>query len=283
VSSCQLCGSAVSIDGNIAVCQSCGAEYDVIRHVRGRDFSKSVEKAVNAQKKATRVTFYIQDPTNTTEWTGQTLFVGQQVRLRAILEWQGLDGVWRALSGKAIYFYHKVGAGAYEEVAHSIPVAPNVFADSIYTLAVPGSHTFYAEFKGDSEYAGCSFEGHALAIDRQEFSVSPELSVNAQPALSVIVKDMIFKKPIEGARVTMDTFEAFTDALGMATFGALPPGTYTVTISARDYKSETRKVELIAIGLVVEVNLIHLGAIVLAIAGGTSVGLVVAYHALKKK
>jgi len=119
-------------------------------------FSKSPEKVVTAQKKSTRVLFYIQDPTDATEWTGRTLFVGQNIRLRAVLEYLGADAVWRALSGKAIYWYRKVGTGAYEEIAHTIPVPPNVFADYIYTLAVVGIHTFHAEFKGDAEYEGCN-------------------------------------------------------------------------------------------------------------------------------
>jgi len=126
-------------------------------------FSKSVEKVVTAQKKTTRVVFYIQDPTDATEWTGRKLFVGQNVRLRGVLEWLGTDGVWRALSGKPVYFYHKVDTGAYEELAHTIPVPPNVFADFVYTLAVVGTHTFYAEFKGDAEYEGCNKSAKVFA------------------------------------------------------------------------------------------------------------------------
>ena len=279
VSSCELCGNAVTIDGAVAVCQGCGAEYDIIRHSRGRDFSKSVERAVNAQKYPTRVIFYLQR-SDGVDIDGTTQYVGQGIRLRPVLEYQGADGVWRWLSNYSMKIYHRLDTGTWETLATVTQGTPGVYGDYNTTLPVAGKHTYYAEFAGDAYYAGCPSEVHGLTVDAQEFSVSPEVSVEALPALTVVVKDMVLKKPVEGAKVTIDTNEALTDASGMAVFESLmyvlPPGvtTLTLTVSARDYKSESRSVDVTVLGKVEEVHLLPMWAIAAGVVGVGAVGLV---------
>jgi len=280
VASCQLCGSRVNIDGDVATCQSCGAEYDVIRHGQSRDFSTSPEVSLNAQKIPTVFLadeVDLRDPATGASIKGTSRYIGSKVQVWGILseDRPGYAGV----GGRTVRVMKKVGAGAYAEVAK---VTTNAFGEAIYddTLTADGLTTYQLKFEGDATYAGCDSYVHSLKVNG---SVSPEVSIEAQPALTVIVKDIIFKKPIEGARVVIDAFEAVTDTSGMATFDALSPRTYTLTVSARDYKSETRTVELTAAGMVVEVHLIHIGAIALGIVGVASVGLVVLHKVLKKR
>lgn len=282
LSSCQLCGSTVNINGSLGVCQGCGAEYDVIKHGRGRDFSKSVERAVNAQKYPTRVIFYLQR-SDGVDIDGTTQYVGLGIRLRPVLEYQGADAVWRWLSSKNMDIYHRLDTGAWEKLGTVTQGASGVYGDYNTTLPVAGKHTYYAEFPGDAYYAGCPSAVHGLTVDAQEFSVSPEVSVEALPALTVLVKDMFFKKPIEGAKVTIDTTEATTDASGMAVFDALASGTYTLTVSTRDYKSESRTVDLTMLGKVEEVHLLPMWAIAAGVVGAGAVGIVVAHKVTRRK
>ena len=281
LASCQLCGADVRVNGSEAVCTSCGAEYDVIRHGRRGDFSKSVEVALNAQKiptifRANEVD--LRDPATNTSIKGTTQYIGTKVRVWGILsvDKAGYPG----LGGKTVRVMKKVGVGAYAEIAK---VTTNPYGEAIYddTLATEGSTTYQLIFDGDATYAGCPSTIHGLKVSG-DYAVSPEVSLSAQPALTVIVKDILFKKPIEGAKVVIDTSEVMTDASGMAVFDALAPGTYTISVSARDYKSESRTIDLTVLGKVEEVHLLPMWAIAAGIVGAGSVGLVVASKLRKR-
>jgi len=280
MSSCQLCGSRVSIHGAVGRCTnpSCGAEYDVIRHGRRGDFSKSIEVAVNAQKRATDTKIYLWNEALTERMEDKTVFTGTTIVTRVGIYSPG-EGKW--VTGRTINVYHKIDTGA-PEVSTVTPSATGPgTADLKWWLTKGGKHTFWADWPGDEYYAGCGSEVHAMHIG--DYSLSPEVSVNAQPALTVIVKDALFRKPVEGAKVVVDAVEAVTDASGMASFATLAPSTYTLLVSAKDYKSTSRTVDLTVAGQAVEVGLWHVGVIALGLVGGAGVGVVVAHQALKRK
>jgi len=284
VPSCQLCGSAVSIDGAVAVCPNCGAEYDVIRHGRRGDFSKSAEVAVGAKQYPTTMHCSLR-PYPTTPATepyppGTVLYVGQTITVRMGI-YSPDEGKYISPLPQNVTLWHKLDTGAWEKLwvgGWALDPAFPLF-DWAYKLAKAGTHTFYAEWPGTDVYAGCEESVHGLA----DYAVSSEVSLEALPALTVIVKDMVFKKPIQGAKVVVDTNEAVTDSSGMAVFDMLAPGTYTLIVSARDYKSETRTVILTAAGVVAEVHLLHLAAIALGLVAVGSVGVVVVHQATKRK
>jgi len=279
VASCQLCGSPVAVDGDVAKCLGCGAEYDVVRHGRRGDFSKSAEVSVNAQKKATEMRIYLFNPAETERLEGKTVTVGTVVRV--------ISSLWRepwytTLYAKRHIIYHRLNTGTWERIidATSQPGFNEIGVD--YTIRQAGKHTFYAEFPGDDEYLGCPSEVHGMRVQAQDHGVSPEVSVEALQALTVLVKDMVFKKPIEGAKVSVNTTVALTDASGIAVFDALAPGSYTLSVSASDYKSETRSIDLTEAGKVEEVHLLPLWAIAAGVVGVGAVGIVVAHKALKR-
>jgi len=277
-----MCDGDVLVNGAVGVCQSCGAEYDVIRHGRGRgDFSKTAEVQMTANKIPTEARIYLWDSTRTKRMEGQTVFVGTSIII-TVGVFIPSAGQW--LTGQPINIWRKLDTGTWENLG---PVAPSSTGvgtfDKGMTFLKSGLYTFYAEYLGNDQYAGCEETVHALSVDGQEFSASPQVSMTASPALTVIVKDAVFKKPIEGATVSVDASEVVTDAVGTAVFDTLAPGTYTLTVSARDYKSETRKVDLTTAGMVVEVGLWHLGLIALGIAGGGAVGIVVAHKVTRRK
>jgi len=267
----------VNINGAEATCPSCGAEYDVIRHGRRGDFSKSPEVSLDAVRKPTRMDIYVED-TAGKSIVGQTVTVGTIARVTSAL-WR--EPWYTSLGGKRHLIYHRLNTGAWETIKDATASSLGELTVD-YTIPKAGKHTFYAEFLGDDTYLGCPSTVHGLLVSR-DYSTSPEVSLEAQPALSVIVKDMIFRKPIVGARVVIDTFEALTDTSGMAVFDALTPGAYTLTVSAKDYKTTTRSVELTTAGMVVEVNLIHVAAIALGIVSAGAIGIVVVHQALKRK
>lgn len=285
LASCQQCGSAVSIEGGTAICMECGAVYDVIRHGRGsRDFSVGPERVVNAQKKTTEMNNWVMDEAGTKTLHDTTQFIGTVVLLRANLLVVNPDGSRSNLAGKTVRINRRLDTGLPSEVGRGTTDSSGL-VNIKYTLVDEGKNAFQAIFDGDATYYGCEKKTDGFNVG--DYSVGPErfVEVQEQPpliGLTVVVKDMIFKKPIEGAKVVIDMNEALTDASGMAVFDTLSPGTYALSVSARDYKSETRTVDLTSAGMVVEVGLWHIGAIALGLVGGASVGLIVAHKALKR-
>ena len=87
------------------------------------------------------------------------------------------------------------------------------------------------------------------------FGVSPEVSINVAAALTIVVKDAIFKKPIKDAIILADTNTATTDETGTATFELLPPGTYTVKVTHPAYMPKTGTVTITEAGTLKEVTL----------------------------
>jgi len=280
LASCELCGSNVNVDGAVGVCEGCGAEYEVIRHGSKRDFSRSAEAAVNAQLKPTDMKMYLWDAAFTKRMEGQTVYTGTKIIIR-LMVYSTAEGRGVSPNPSNVSLYRKIDAGAYERIWVGGWTADS--NDIEYTFDKPGTHTFYADFPGNAYYAGCEEKTHAMKVANGDYSLSPEVSVNALPALTVVVKDVIFKKPLEGAKVVLDSSEFLTDASGMVVFETLAPGTYTITVSASDFKSETRTVELTAAGMVVEVHLWHLGAIVAGVAAVGAVGVVAAVKLRRRK
>lgn len=100
------------------------------------------------------------------------------------------------------------------------------------------------------------------------YGVSPEVAVYVSPALTIKVKDAIFKKPIKGAVVLADTNSATTDETGTAMFQTLPPGTYTVKVTHPAYMPKTGTVTITEAGALKEVTLWPYWIIPAGIGGG---------------
>jgi hypothetical protein len=212
---------------------------------------------------------------------GTVLYVGTTITIRVGV-YSPDEGKWISPLPQNVLIYRKIDAGAYERIWAGSWTATDTF-DVSYKLAKAGTHTFYAEFPGTDVYAGCEETVHGLRVTGgSDYGASPEVSVEALPALTVIVKDMIMKKPVVGAKVVIDTTEAITDDLGMAVFEALTSGTYTLTVSARDYKSASRTIDFTTAGKVEEVHLLPMWAIAAGVVGAGSVGLVVAVKLSKR-
>ena len=104
------------------------------------------------------------DEGRTTRMEGKTVFVGTKLRVEADL-YEVIDGM-RLISGKTIKIYHRLDTGAWEVIFNGTENAPDLgggWYKVFYTLAKAGVHTFYAEFLGDEEYAGCKKAVRAFA------------------------------------------------------------------------------------------------------------------------
>lgn len=285
MANCQLCGSPVTVAGNFGKCSSCGAEYDVIRN--GTDYSKSSVHAVNGALIPTQTGMalflspYIVGTNTPAE--GKTLNVGAQIAIVATL----YDTSGNYLDGKGVDIYMSLNGGAYSKIATVTIGATNDFGFSShggfakkYTLSQAGSYQFYAEFAGDSTYAGCGKTIHGLKIQPQHYSKSQTHQVTVTSAVTpppppsvlpsagqllVVVKDRVLKTPIVGATVTVDTQQGTTDENGQVTFN-LVAGTYTLTASASSYFTGTTQVSMTSAGLEVDV---YLWPVALVIAGST--------------
>ena len=276
VKNCAVCGSLIHVrptDAEVE-CKSCGSIYDVLIHG-----SVSPEKALSAEKSPTRIIIYLQFPDTTSEISpGYIMRVGEGVKIKSILEWQDRAGLWRwvvgAKMGANLSVRHRLNTGAWQTIFTGKPPADSGWFDRTYTITKAGTHTWKTEYPGDEIYAGCGSEIHALEVSH--YAISPEVSLTASPALTVIVKDAVTKKLIEGAHVLVDAYEAFTDADGKAVFEVIPPGTYMIWAEARDYKPVTfkPKITLTEAGMVFEIALWPIWSVALAAVGGTSVVLV---------
>ena len=100
------------------------------------------------------------------------------------------------------------------------------------------------------------------------YGTSPIVTVNVAAALTIVVKDAIFKKPIKDAIVLADTNTATTDKTGTATFELLPPGTYTVKVTHPAYMPKTGTVTITEAGTLKEVTLWPYWVIPAGIGGG---------------
>lgn len=112
------------------------------------------------------------------------------------------------------------------------------------------------------------------------FGVSETKTVFAAYALTVTVKDIITRKPVTDATVTVDTYTATTDETGTAMFETLPPGTYTVEITHPSYLTKTFSLTITEAGEAKEVSLIPIWGIGLGVVGGGILVTVVATKAL---
>jgi len=263
-------------DAEVA-CVACGAEYDVFIHG-----SKSPEVALGAKKYPTRAHCSLR-PTPTRPETepyppGTVLYVGTKISIR-IGVYSPDEGKYISPRPSNVLIFRKINDEPWERIwAGSWVIGAQYLGfelfDVAYTIDRPGTHTFYSEFQGTDIYQGCGSEIHALEVS--DYSVSPEVSITATPALTVIVKDAVTKKLIEGAHVLVDTYEAFTDAEGKAVFEVVPPGTYTLWAEARNYKPVTfkPKITLTEAGMVFEIALWPIWSVALTAVGGTSVVLV---------
>ena len=105
------------------------------------------------------------------------------------------------------------------------------------------------------------------------FGVCPEVSVTAElpEYVSVVVKDRITGKLIEGALVRVNETDVTTDVSGLAEFKELPPGEYVISVSASGYKTTTKKGEF----TFTTIALWPLWSIGLGIVGTAAIGVVV--------
>ena len=93
------------------------------------------------------------------------------------------------------------------------------------------------------------------------------------PSSSIQLLDVVTKKPIEGAKVTINTTEKLTDAVGMVVL-EVPEGKYTVKISHSAYLSKTLTLT-IPIAEPLKIELWPLWAVGLGIVAGATVATVV--------
>jgi len=272
---CQLCGFTLhprSTDVEVS-CPSCGSVYDVLIHG-----SKSREVGVTAEKKETRVLVDdLKDYDTGAVIEGATVKVGTRVLFVGALY---TEPFYTPLSGKPVTVYHRLNTGPWEKLA-TITTGSQAGQPShgfyiIYEIPKAGSHSFYAEFAGDEMYAGCPSKIHGmLAHGSAHYGVSREVGVTAAPALTVHVKNLVTKKPIAGASVEVNAFEEVTDETGRAVFDAIPPGSYAIRVSAPNFISALRRIELTEAGQVVTISLIPLWTIPAGLFGvGAGIGIV---------
>ena len=280
--SCQVCGSEIQVrstDTEVS-CQTCGSVYDVIVHPK-RIISPELG-VTTAQKYPTQQLMYLQFPDTVTQVPETyVFFVGESVKIRAILERNvarpGEPADWRGVRGRDmganLSVKHRVNTRPWETIFAGKPPADGFYFDNTYRLAVSGTHSFQVTYPGDDVLAACPSSTHSLTVHSRRI-ISPEVgTVTALPALTVRVLNAITKKPIDGARVLVDTYEAFTDAEGNAIYEVIPLGTYSIWAEARDYKPVTfkPKITLTEAGAVVDVPLWPLWSVGLAVVGGASI------------
>jgi len=129
-------------------------------------FATSPEKAIAAAKKPSTIMFDIFEPPLPIRGikspiSGATKFVGATIALSANL-YSKVDTTVTPLTGKVVNIYHKVDTGPYEKIG-SPTVDSYGYAEITHVLAAKGTHTYYAEFPGDSEYEGCAQKARNFA------------------------------------------------------------------------------------------------------------------------
>jgi hypothetical protein len=97
--------------------------------------------------------------------------------------------------------------------------------------------------------------------------------VSGYPSSSIQLLDALTKKPIEGAKVTINTTEKTSDTLGLVVFD-VPDGKYTVKISHSAYLPKTLTLTL-PMAEPVKVDLWPLWAVGLGVAAGATIGVAV--------
>lgn len=104
--------------------------------------------------------------------------------------------------------------------------------------------------------------------------------VSGYPSSSIQLLDALTKKPIEGAKVTINTTEKTSDTLGLVVFD-VPDGKYTVKISHSAYLPKTLTLTL-PMAEPMKVDLWPLWAVGLGIVAGATVLTVVIAKAVWK-
>lgn len=105
------------------------------------------------------------------------------------------------------------------------------------------------------------------------FGESPIASITVAPNLTVKVKDRITGSVLKGAIVKVNTEEMTTDAKGLAIFGELPPGKYTISVGKSGYKSWLKTVSF-KLGEVINISLWPWWAIGAGAAGGIGIAII---------
>jgi len=130
-------------------------------------FSKSTEKSVAAALKPTDIGLDLLDEAGIISVVGKSLYVGAKISVDASMVWIDAGGGRNSsgMSGKVVNVWHKVGA--YAKIGTitlgTWPAGSLNEGRLIYALTQAGTHTFYVEFPGDSEYAGCKKAVRAFA------------------------------------------------------------------------------------------------------------------------
>jgi len=114
-------------------------------------YAVSSEVKVTVQKKPTEMRLYLFNEAGTERMEDKTVYVGSKLLLRTALF---TEPWYTGLAKKKHYIFHRVNTGAWEQLVTG--TAETNFIEYLYTLPIAGIHSFYAEFKGDAEYIGCS-------------------------------------------------------------------------------------------------------------------------------
>jgi hypothetical protein len=267
IRTCQVCGYPIRLAGgeSIVECQRCGSVYDVVVH--GRRIEAPDIGYVEAQTYPTRQIFYMQYPGTVSQVPdGTKFYVGDKIKIRAVLEYQGADGVWRWVTGDKmganLRVLHRVDTGSWEVIFEGKPPAGSGYFDNEYTFTKTGRHSFTVAYPGDSIYSPCppASSMHVKVAPRRieapeagEVIVPPPIPV--ETTLMVHVVDMVTRSSIADAKVTVDTAEATTDETGTATF-KLAPGSVLIKASKPGYVEASKRIELTEAGATEELALI---------------------------
>jgi hypothetical protein len=105
--------------------------------------------------------------------------------------------------------------------------------------------------------------------------------IKGYPSSSVQVLDAVTKKPIEGAKATIDTTEKLSDALGIIVL-EVAEGEYTVKITHPAYLTKTLTVT-IPMAEPLTVELWPLWTVGLGICAAATIGLAIGFKVMGKK
>lgn len=114
------------------------------------------------------------------------------------------------------------------------------------------------------------------------FGVSSEATVFVAPNLAIQVLDQITGEAVKDAKVAVNTTEVTTDESGLAVFGELAAGTYTVSAKHGAYKGTTKTITFTP-GELITIKLLPYWAIGLGIVTIAGVSLIIGTKLLWRK
>lgn len=118
------------------------------------------ETYASMQLKPSDTRIFLWNEAETERMENKTVDVGTKILVRAALftKVNGLMG----LSGKPLRIYGRLNTGPWTLLKEDLTDANAI--DLLFTLSAKGLYTFYAEFKGDTEYAASKSAEAKIAV-----------------------------------------------------------------------------------------------------------------------